>query len=615
VLSTRAQPSEPWARFDDLKAGTAVQCPPPHRVLVAERPDEVVGVLAEVQRATDAGCWAFGYVAYEAAAGLDPHLPVHGAGRMGMPLVWFGLCDEPTPVPPLDVDPDTAGHRPARAEWHPTWTPEEYARDVARVRDRIAAGDTYQCNLTVRMAGRVHGDPFGLYRDLALGQRGAHNAYLDLGRFAVASASPELFFERRGDEILLRPMKGTARRGRHLREDEVLARQLRHSAKEQAENVMIVDLLRNDVARVAETGSVAVPALFTMERYETVLQLTSDVTARLRPGTGLVELFRALFPCGSVTGAPKASSMDVIRSLEPTPRGVYCGAIGLVGPPDAPVRARFSVAIRTAVVDTETGDAVYGTGGGITWDSEPAAEHAEVVTKAAVLSAHVPEFELLETLRYEPHRGLRNRDRHLRRMAESAEHLGFRFDLSDAVEALRARTTAGDAARVRLRLRRTGAVAVDVEPFPAALPGPVVLALDDDPVDPAERWIHHKTTFREPYERRRLRRPDVDDVIMVNTRRELTEVTRATLVLDLDGTWCTPPLSSGCLPGVERARLLDRGVLHERVLRASDLEAARGLAVISSLRGWRTARLRGSYEPSGVAQICQSVVTATTLER
>ena len=275
----------------------------------------------------------------------------------------------------------------------------------------------------------MHGDPFGLYRDLAVGQRGAHNAYLDLGRFAVASASPELFFERTGDQVLLRPMKGTARRGLNLREDEALAHRLRSSSKEQAENVMIVDLLRNDVARVAETGSVTVPALFTVERYETVLQLTSDVSARLRPGTGLVELFRALFPCGSVTGAPKASSMEVIASLEPTPRGVYCGAIGLVGPPSARVRARFSVAIRTAVVDTATGDAVYGTGGGITWDSEPAAEHAEVLAKAAVLSARPRDFELLETMRYEPHRGLRNRDRHLRRLAESAEHLGFRFDM------------------------------------------------------------------------------------------------------------------------------------------------------------------------------------------
>ena len=592
-----SRPRAPWARFDDLRAGTAVQCPTPHRVLVAERPDQVVGVLAEVERATDSGSWAFGYVAYEAAAGLDPHLPVHRSASMGMPLVWFGLCDEPTPVPPLDAaEPDRL---PARAQWRPTWTPAEHARDVARIRARIAAGDTYQCNLTVRMAGRVHGDPFELYRDLALGQRGAHNAFLDLGRFAVASASPELFFRRTGDQVLLRPMKGTARRGRHLHEDRVLADRLRSSPKEQAENVMIVDLLRNDVARVAETGSVAVPALFTVERYETVLQLTSDVTARLRPGTGLVELFRALFPCGSVTGAPKASSMDVIRSLEPGPRGVYCGAIGLVGPPDAPVRATFNVAIRTAVVDTDSGEAVYGTGGGITWDSEPAAEHAEVLAKATVLSAPVREFELLETMRYDPHQGLRNRDRHLRRVAESAEHLGFRFDLPTALDTLRSRLSDRDAARVRLRVSRTGAIAVDVEALPATLAGPVLLALDDEPVDPYERWLHHKTTFREPYDRRRLRRPDVDDVIMVNTRGELTEVTRATLAVEVDGTWCTPPPESGCLPGVERARLLDLGVLHERVLRRTDLDTARGLAVISSLRGWRDARLLTSAGAAG----------------
>jgi para-aminobenzoate synthetase/4-amino-4-deoxychorismate lyase len=585
----------PWARFDDLRAGTAVRCPAPYRVLVAERPAEVVGVLAEVERATDAGCWAFGYVAYEAASALEPHLAVHDSTPLGMPLVWFGLCDEPVPVPPLDAAEGPYG----RAEWWPTWTAEEHTRGVARIRDRIAAGDTYQCNLTVQMAGRVQGDPFGLYRDLSLGQRGAHNAYLDLGRFAVVSASPELFFERRGDEIRLRPMKGTARRGRDRREDEVLARRLRGSAKEQAENLMIVDLLRNDVARVAETGSVCVPAMFTVERYETVLQLTSEVVARLRPGTGLVELFRALFPCGSVTGAPKASSMGVIHDLEPAPRGVYCGAIGLVGPPAAPVRARFGVAIRTAVVDTHTGSAVYGTGGGITWDSEPTAEHAEVLTKTAVLAARPREFELLETMRFDPGRGLRNRDRHLRRMADSAEHLGFRFDLPEVVDAVAARLVGHGAARlvghgaarVRLRLRRCGSVAVDVAALPPDRPGPAVLALDDEPVDPDDRWLHHKTTVRAPYDRRRARRPDVDDVIMVNTRGELTEATRATLAVRLDGTWYTPPRDSGCLPGVERARLLDLGVLRERVLRPADLDAAGGVAVISSLRGWRAARL------------------------
>ena len=592
-MPVEASGTAPWARFDDLRAGTALRCPAPHRVLVAERPEEVAGVLAEVERATDAGCWAFGYVAYEAASGLEPHLAVHGTTPLGVPLVWFGLCDEPTPVPPLDAADGAHGS----AQWWPTWTSEEHAQAVARIRDRIAAGDTYQCNLTVRMAGRVHGDPYGLYRDLSLGQGGAYNAYLDLGRFAVVSASPELFFERRGDEVRLRPMKGTARRGRDRQEDEALARGLRGSAKERAENLMIVDLLRNDVARVAETGSVAVPALFTVERYGTVLQLTSDVVARLRPGTGLVALFRALFPCGSVTGAPKASSMGVIHDLEPAPRGVYCGAIGLVGPPGAPVRARFGVAIRTAVVDTHTGDAVYGTGGGITWDSQPAAEHAEVLTKAAVLASRPREFELLETMRFDPGPGLRNHDRHLARIADSAEHLGFRLDRSAVVDALAARLAGRGAARVRLRLQRCGTVAVDVEPLPDLTRGPLVLDLDDEPVDPDEWWLHHKTTVRAPYDRRRARRPGVDDVIMVNTRGELTEVTRAALAVRLGATWYTPPRASGCLPGVERARLLDLGVLHERVLRPADLDAAAGLAVVSSLRGWREASLRRTRDP------------------
>ncbi len=245
-----------WARFDDLRAGTAIRCPEPDRVLVAERPDEVVGVLAEVERATESGRWAFGYVAYEAAAGLDPHLVVHPSTPMGMPLVWFGICDEPTPVPPLEA----AGEgllttvRPGTAAWHPAWTPAGHAAGVARIRERIAAGDTFRCNLTVRMAGRVTGDPVALYRDLALGQCGAFNACLDLGRFVVASASPELFLERRGDRVLLRPMKSTARRGRHRSEDRHLAVRLRASEKERAGNVMIVDLVRNDVARVAEIG-------------------------------------------------------------------------------------------------------------------------------------------------------------------------------------------------------------------------------------------------------------------------------------------------------------------------------------------------------------------------
>jgi para-aminobenzoate synthetase/4-amino-4-deoxychorismate lyase len=371
----------PRARFDDLVEGRALSCPPPHRVLVAHRPEEVVPVLAEVERATAGGDWAFGYVGYEAAAGLDPALPVAPPSPEGPPLAWFGLCGPPTDVPPVTT---SAARRPA-VRWLPDWTAPEHARAVERVREHIAAGDTYQLNLTDRLRAHVDGDLRALYAQLALAQCGAYNAHLDLGRHVIASASPELFFQWTGDQLRTRPMKGTAVRGRDPAEDRERARGLRASPKERAENLMIVDLLRNDLARVASVGSVEVPELFALERYPTVWQLTSEVTARTRPGTGLVDVFRALFPCGSVTGAPKQRTMQLIRDLETGPRGVYCGAIGLVAPPGAPFRARFSVAIRTVVVDRASGAAVYGSGGGITWDSDPAAEHAELLAKAAVL--------------------------------------------------------------------------------------------------------------------------------------------------------------------------------------------------------------------------------------
>ncbi|SOD98400.1 aminodeoxychorismate synthase component I [Blastococcus haudaquaticus] len=581
--------ARPWARFDDLAAGEALLCPPPSEILTATRPDEVAGVLQQVHDATEAGSWAFGYVAYEAASGLDPQLAGGPASPGEPPLVWFGLCDEPARVEPLRPPADD-GQPPGR--WRPDWTDDEHARAVATVREHIAAGETYQCNLTDRLRSAAAGDPERLYARLALAQHGAYNAYLDLGRHVVASASPELFFEWAGDVVRTRPMKGTAPRGRTTAEDREQSRLLRSSGKEQAENLMIVDLLRNDLGRVAQVGSVAVDELFALERYPTVWQLTSQVSARTVPGTRLLDLFRALFPCGSVTGAPKRRTMQLIDELEPTPRGVYCGAVGLVAPPSAPVRARFSVAIRTAVVDRATGSAVYGAGGGITWGSEASRERAELHAKAAVLAHDVSAHQLLETFAFVPGEGLRNLDRHLARMADSADWAGFRLDPAAARQslddALAGRT---EPTRTRLLLSRSGDVEVEVEAMPPVSPRPVRLALDDDPVDAANPWLQHKSTRRDVYLSRALRHPETDDVIMVNQHGELTETTTANLAVRLDGRWWTPPTSTGCLPGVERGRLLEAGRLRERVLSVADLHRAEQLAVLNSLRGWRSARL------------------------
>jgi para-aminobenzoate synthetase / 4-amino-4-deoxychorismate lyase len=450
----------PWARFDDLRTGTALLCPPPSEILTAVRPDEVADVLHRVHEATEAGSWAFGYVAYEAASGLDPQLPGGPSSPDEPPLVWFGLCEEPAEV--WALTPPAEAVRP-KTPWQSDWTDDEHARAVADVREHIAAGETYQCNLTDRLRSTDVGDPEELYARLALAQRGAYNAYLDLGRHVIASASPELFFEWAGDVVRTRPMKGTAPRGRTTAEDREQSRRLRSSTKEQAENLMIVDLLRNDLGRVAEVGSVAVDELFALERYPTVWQMTSEVSARVGTGTSLLDLFRALFPCGSVTGAPKRRTMQLIAELEPTPRGVYCGAVGLVAPPTAAFRARFNVAIRTAIVDRSTGEAVYGAGGGITWGSEAAAERAELLAKAAVLAHDVAEHRLLETLAFVPGEGLRHLDRHLARMADSADWAGFRFDRAVVTDAVRqAVARRNEPARVRILLARDGAVDVEL---------------------------------------------------------------------------------------------------------------------------------------------------------
>ncbi len=588
-------PGKPFARFDDLRAGHGLVFDSPiGPALVATEPSEVLPVLRAVERQTADGAWAAGFVSYEAAAGLASNLPIRALSAHDptgdFPLAWFGLFSAPQQVAALEGGPQPAAW--SVGPWTPDCTPSEYRRKVEAIRERIAAGDTYQTNLTVRLHSSVDGDLLGLYRHLALAQRGAHNAYLDTGRFVVASASPELFFDWSGDRVTTRPMKGTAARGRFAAEDAERADTLVHSEKDRAENVMIVDLLRNDLGMLAEPGSVEVPRLFELERYETVWQLTSTVTARPRRSTTLVDLFEALYPCGSVTGAPKRSSMALIAALEDSRRGAYCGAAGIVSPPGAPFRARFNVAIRTVVADRTTGEASYGTGGGITWDSRPDAEYAELLAKAAVLTSSTEDFQLLETLGHWPGEGLRNLDRHLQRMGSSAAYFGFAFDEATARSRLdEALAGVGEPRRVRLLLDRTGALSVQSDPLLPTQPRPVRLALDLEPVDSSEVWLYHKTTRRSTYEARAARHPDADDVVLVNERGELTETTIANLVLRVDGSWLTPPLGSGCLPGVERGRLLGEGTLTEQPLRVEDLHRAEDIALVSSLRGWRPAEL------------------------
>ena len=544
-------------------------------------------VLERVEQATAGGLWAAGFLSYEAAPAFDPAFrvrPPDGGVASRCPPAWFGLFEEQRPVPPPEP---TGGY--TLDDWEPTVTPAHYGEAIAAIKDRIAAGDTYQVNYSFRLRSRLRGDQRGFYADLAHAQRGAWAAYVDTGSLVVASASPELFFDLDGQVLTSSPMKGTARRGRWPAEDLALAADLAHSDKERAENLMIVDLIRNDVGRISAFGSVAVTGLFDIERYDTVWQMTSTVTSRLPAEARLSNVFEALFPCGSVTGAPKVSTMEIIAGLETSPRGPYCGAIGYVAPGGR--RAAFNVAIRTAVIDPASGEVEYGTGGGVTWDSTAEGEHAETRVKAMVLTERRPHFDLLETLRWEG-AGYWELDRHLARLEASAAYFRFRFDREQVLTDLEAAAAAAGnrPARIRLTLAEDGTPRTTGTPLEAG-PEPVRLVIDDVPVDAADPMLYHKTTARKPYEERRDRHPEADDVVLVNAAGEVTETTIANLLVRLDGTWCTPPLDSGCLPGVYRECLLERGAVVERRLTPTDLRTADELAVVNSVRLWRSAVL------------------------
>jgi para-aminobenzoate synthetase / 4-amino-4-deoxychorismate lyase len=585
------------ARFDDLVAGAerAFRLAEPVGVIEARRPSEVAGAIDAAGSAAARGLWAAGFVAYEAAPGLDPELSVHVRAPddpfAELPLAWFALFERKEDLPPLEpgrLDPSGSAGSP----WRPSVDRATYDAAVERIRELIAAGHTYQVNHTIRLRAMIRGDERGFYRDLCLAQRGGYAAFLDLGRYRVLSASPELFFRIDGERVTTRPMKGTAPRGRWLAEDEEIAARLVASSKDRAENAMIVDLLRNDLGRICRTGSVEVERMLEAERFETVWQLTSTIVGDLRPEVTLLDTFRALFPSGSVTGAPKVRTTRIIADLEDSARGPYCGAIGYLAPAGSgEPRASFNVAIRTVVLDAQTRTAEYGVGGGITHDSSASGEYEEIVAKARVLTDVRPAFELFESLAHVPAEGFRHLDEHLERLAGSAGYFGFRFEPEAAAAALkRAVAEVTGPSVVRLTLARDGGLSTDVRDLPPA-DDAVRVALDDEPVDPSDVWLFHKTTRRAPYERRRERRPDVDDVLLVNDRGEVTESTIANLAVRLDGVWVTPPVDAGLLPGTYRNVLLREGRMTERPVTVDELRGAGELALVSSVRGWRPAAL------------------------
>lgn len=564
----RIAPNAPFVLLDDARVEGAVDArlfSGATEVAVLEYAQDLPAYLRRISTWGAAGSYAAGYIGYDAA---QP--PVAQRVANDWPLAWFGRFETVERIAAADVPmllPDPAGA--ATGALTPSIDYAAYERAITTILEHIRAGNIYQANLTFNASVAVHGHPLALYARLRARARAGYGGIVFTGTHWLLSFSPELFFSLRDGAIMARPMKGTATRSRDAVADAQRAATLARDPKQRAENLMIVDLLRNDLSRIAVPGSVRVPALFRVESYPTVHQMVSDITATLAPDTSIADILTALFPCGSITGAPKIRAMQIIRETEAAPRGAYTGSMGFIGPDGS---AAFNVLIRTLALRAGERSATLGLGSGITADSTATEEWQECLAKGEFARVATPDYDLLETMRFDPESGIAFLERHLARISASARELGFVFDRHAARNRLQHATFRQDTpAKLRLRLSPSGSIAVEVRPLPTAPEQPVALSLTHLPVDAADIRLRHKTSDRGFYDRARAEVGGFD-VVFVTTSGEVSEGSFTNVFVERDGQLLTPPLHTGLLPGVLRAELIEAGRAREEVLTPADLD-------------------------------------------
>ncbi|MFC0590071.1 aminodeoxychorismate synthase component I [Novosphingobium aquiterrae] len=595
----------PFILLDDARpdgASAARLYENPLHVVIARRPNEVEGALEQIESLHCAGHHLAGYLAYEAGLALEERLAPLAATRTGAngPLLWFGAFANHETIAAADVPAWLAARSLGPASvgpLDPQLSPGGYARAFAAMEEAIAAGDIYQANLTFRLAGSYRGDPLGLYAALRPAAGAGYGGVLFDGSHWLLSLSPELFFALKDSMARVKPMKGTRPRGRDAAGDALLKGELAASVKDRAENLMIVDLMRNDLSRVAEAGSVKVDRPFAVESYPTVHQMVTTVTARLQPGRGAAAVLRALFPCGSITGAPKIRAMELIQANERDARGPYCGAIGRIDPPGdgGASETAFNVAIRTLRLTPEEngrGRAVLGVGSAIVADSDCLPEWRESLIKGGFVRLGATGADLIETMRFTPDEGVPLLELHLERIKASAAELGFAFDRHAVRNAIQALCFDAEApARLRLCVARSGAYVLDLAALPDPLPDPLPCAVLRLPVDPGDWRLRHKTSDRGFYEDGLAvaRGAGAKEALLIRDDGLLTEGCFTNLFVARGDTLITPPAALGLLPGVLRHSLIEAGTATEGPVTLDDL--ANGFFVGNALRGLMPARL------------------------
>ena len=555
----------------------------PRRIISAYRIEKVIPALNLIEKTVNKhGLYAAGFIAYEAAPAFDPALVVNRNGSF--PLIWFGIYSQAEQLrfpTARKCCPDQSLDQSLR--WRASLTRNAYHNAIAKIKKNIEKGDTYQVNFTYRLTSPFIGDPLAYFIELVKAQNARYGAFVNTEEWSICSASPELFFYLDGNKLSSRPMKGTASRGLTLRDDIKQAKWLHHSEKNKAENIMIVDMVRSDMGRIAYTGSVQVDSLFAIEKYPTLWQMTSTVIAETK--AGLSEILRALFPPASITGAPKSRTMQIIAELETGSRRIYTGSIGVVSPDR---KAQFNVAIRTVLIDKIKGQAEYGVGGGIVWDSTETIEFEESQTKAKILTTErSPDFSLLETILWTPENGYYLLQQHLARLKDSAIYFSFSADIDAIRDKLLSLTRAfpRTAHKVRLLVAKDGRITCKPEAFRHSIVKHIQrVCLAKSPIDSSNLFLYHKTTNRLVYDQALAACPGYDDVILWNEKGEVTESCIANIVVELDGKLYTPPVQCGLLAGTFRACLIEQDKVREKVIRLKDFARSPHIYLINSVR-------------------------------
>ncbi len=533
---------------------------------------EVADLLAQVESYQEQGYYVVGYVSYEAAPAFEEKLAVHKAPLLAEYLLYFTVHDsvETSPIPLTYEEVDLP------SKWQEETSAENYEKAISQIHHHLRQGDTYQVNYTVQLKQDLSVNPFAIYNRMVVEQEAGYNAYVEHDEMAVISMSPELFFEQNDRELTTRPMKGTTQRGVTDQEDLAQASWLEQDPKNRSENMMIVDLLRNDMNRISEVGSEHVERLCQVEQYSTVWQMTSTIKSQLRPDVDLVAIFRSLFPCGSITGAPKIATMDIIKDLEPQPRGVYCGTIGLLLPNG---RRIFNVAIRT--IQLYKGQAIYGVGGGITWDSTWESEYREVHQKAAVLYRKQTRFQLITTGKISQ-KQLLFEEQHLERLKKASRYFAFPFDPENLRQKIEEECQACDSHqdyRLRIILSKSGEIELSSQILTPLSPSFCQAQLCLQEADLNQAFTYFKTTHRPHLSLGK------QEIIYHNASGELLETSIGNLVLKINGKLYTPPISQGILPGIYRQHLLETGQVKEKITTLEDLNQAEAIYGCNAVRG------------------------------